>query len=203
MLCKISNPARFVNSTIMIPTPAGAQGQYDRPAPANLDARLITDLPRGLTCRWRSDMSGVACVDPLPLQIVYRGVVTESSFVEMQPVTLLVNGRLTIGNAPFTYRYVGTYYLPSGAVCRYDIESGPLPVPGLSIYVASRALLAIWEDVYESNSTLYQMFEDLADGLDILPERRIALFASWASAAVFKRLFPEYDVYARQGGESQ
>ncbi|MCA9873052.1 MAG: hypothetical protein KC441_05340 [Anaerolineales bacterium] len=200
MLCIVSNPARPVNlpPEVTLPTPAGSQPDYDGPAPTDVDRRIFTDLPPGLTGHWLPDSSGVTCAEPLPLQFVYRG---RGAFLEMQPVTLLVNGRLRIGSASHTYRHDAIYRVDGRwEMSRYvyEAEKNLLP-PGLAVYVHTGAMFTIWERIYESHWFVYQLFEDLADGLDLDPLQLRATFRSRASAEVFHRRFPEYETLSRCG----
>ncbi len=185
MLCIVSNPSRPVNlpSGVTLPTPAGSQPAYDGPAPTDVDRRVFTDLPPGLTGRWLPDFSGVTCAEPLPLQFVYRG---RAAFLEIQPVTLLVNGRLRIGSAPHTYRHAAIYRVDGRwGVSRYVYEAENHTTSSLAVYVDAGAMWTIWESIYESNWFVYQLFEDLADGLDLDPLRLRATFRSQAAPRCF------------------
>lgn len=196
MFATIAKQFAFVNPLhggIAVPTPRGFQDGFL--GSVQVDSSLFVAGPP--PTRWTLDRDGVISTAVVPVQINTGG----AAWVEMQPITVLLSGRLIVGGSRNALHHVGVYEADGGAVSRYEYRPDGFAAMHLRAHVDNRVVYALWERVYESDTDLYAMFESLMDGVDLDPLRLTAVFQSQASCIVFNRLFPEYTTLAVIRGE--
>jgi hypothetical protein len=197
MFATIAEQSRVVNPLVggvPAPSPRGFQDGYAGRM-EQVDNRLFAaSLPPN---RWTLAGDGVGSTAVVPVQIS----TDDATWVEMQPITVLRNGRLRVGDLPHALHLVGLYEAGDSAVSRYELRLDGFAAMSLRVHVENRVAESLWERIYESDIDLYAMFESLMDGVGLDPLQLTAVFQSQASCIVFRRLFPEHTTLAVVRGE--
>lgn len=176
------------------PHPAGERLMANGPADVQIDPGIFGVEPVDVDVRWRSDRAGVETAVPYQLCLVRLG--KRRTWLTNGPVTMLRNGDLLVGDSPARYGLAAIHQGSGGRVCRYEYRPAGVPVTA-QIYLAYGIAYVLWEPVWDSDSALYGLFEDMGDGLELDPLQRLAAFQSRESAVVFARRYPQFRLEIR------